>query len=275
MEYSVEYVVLGKFRILLRLCLLAALLPAMLTAQHALLQATDATSIGLAGAGVAREGISALWLNPAGLAEASPFSFGASVLQPYGISELNIVTGGMVYSGFGLQLASLRVSDYHASRFGLAYGRSLGERWRIGGELMVFRQRIRNYAPVSSLVPGLGVAFSPVDELCIAARLLNPTAVGDLPRQATVGGSYTIGDRVSIYVDEVYESVRGLSTRLGISYAPAEVVRLQFGFETQPGQISFGVAYRLGQPLSVVASGSQHPALGLSGGAGFTFQQPR
>ncbi|PPK86451.1 hypothetical protein CLV84_3378 [Neolewinella xylanilytica] len=244
------------------------LLPAYLTAQNPLLSVTDAGTVGLAGAGVGTGGLSALWLNPAGLASGRGLSFGASVIQPYGLSELRLVTGGVLYRGFGLQLAAQGFGDYRANRFGVVYGRSVSANWRIGGALVALRQSVRGYPAQTRFLPAIGVQFSATERLVCGLQLTKPAAAGDLPFLGTVGLKYQLSERVNLLVDEVYDGFRGLSTRLGLCYAPVRQVELRLGFRTAPGQITFGATYLLGGEMMVAAAGAQHPLLGTTAGLG-------
>ncbi|MGB3798797.1 MAG: hypothetical protein WA952_03220 [Lewinella sp.] len=242
--------------------------PISLTAQNHLLAATDARSVGLAGAGVASSGLTSLWLNPAGVAASTRLGFGASIFQPHGLRELRTVTAGAVYRGFGLQLATQGFSSYRAQRMGLLYGRRISDNWRIGAGLIALRQAVSGYPSAITLLPSLGVQFQSGSSLRFGLTVVNPTASADVPFQAVLGLRYAVGKRVWIVLDESYSSHWGASTHFGLSYTPVEPVQLNFGFRTAPGQITFGVAYTISNDIRLTATGAQHPQLGGSIGAG-------
>ncbi|WP_157975902.1 hypothetical protein [Lewinella sp. IMCC34191] len=202
------------------------------------------------------------------MAPSRRLGFAASFSQPYGLWELRTATAGVVYRGFGLQLSTHGFSSYNLQRYGLLYGRSVAEKWRIGAGLHLLRRTVAGYPSVLALLPNVGVQFSPGRILQFGLTVSNPTAAADLPLRGAIGVRYAIGSRVWLLLDESYSSPWGASTRFGISYRPVDAVRLNFGFRTAPAQITFGVGYAIGGQLELTAAGTQHPQLGTGFGAG-------
>ena len=247
---------------------LVFLLPQLLCGQL-LYSLTDAPTLGRGGSGVAATGLSALWTNPAGIAVGQRLGYGATVVQRYGLGELTTVSGGVVYRGFGLQLATLGYGDYRASRFGMVYGRALSDRWRLGAELVILRHLVVGFGDRTRILPGVGVQYAAESKLILGLCVKNPAgSTGDL---AIVGAgmSYYVSPTVALLTEAAVSPQRPLTARFGIAYSPVATVRLHLGYATDPGTIAVGASYRLAGDLRVAVAGSHHAQLGGVAAAGF------
>ena len=246
---------------------LACLLPQFLVAQL-LYSVTDAPTLGQAGAGVAATGIPALWLNPAGIAVGQRLGFGATLTQRYGLGELTTASGGVVYRGFGLQVATLGYGDYRASRFGMVYARQLSDRWRIGAELVLLRELILGYGGGTQLMPALGVQYTAGRGITLGVTVKNPTGASDTNTRIGVGCSYMLSEHVSLLADAQIHLQARVISHLGIAYSPVTAIRLHFGYASNPGTLAVGATYRFAGDFSVAVAGSHHTQLGSVAGAG-------
>lgn len=254
---------------LVRVMLTGLLFTCSLTAQHPLYEATDARNGALGGAALADDGFTALWSNAAGLATHRGLSYGAWVQQASGHHRLKTVSLGAGYGGLGVRGSVLRIGTYAASRISTAYGRRLTKRWRLGGELSLFRQRVTGYAGQSTLGACLATQYTLTDALQMGLHWRFPGRADQSPMLAACGGRYRINQRLMLYVAEQFDVRRGWNTLVALAYRPVDVVGLRLGYSSIHSRLSFGASYRIGSRLAVDVVAVTHPLLGLGGGAGF------
>ena len=260
---------------LLLILLLCTCARAPLHAQDGLFPTFDARARLLGGTGLAAGGLDGLWTNPAGLArsERKNVQAGASIEQRFGVSELTVATAGATYglkdSGFGLQLASFGFADYRENRLGLAYGRQLTKKLRIGADLAGFSTATTGYAGTFNLTFGLGLQLEVIPELHVGARLFSPVRVERapedfLPQLLALGVSYRPSDRLVLNVEAHQDTDFPVRFRMGAEYRPAEELSIQLGVATEASEVSLGLGYRLFGNFDVRAGAAYHETLGLT-----------
>ena len=245
------------------------LLSAALHAQHPLAYVVDARLASLAGSGAALSGPSAVWLNPAGLGEDYDWSYGASVTQLTGISQVKQVTGQVHLRQVAVHLAATRLEKYHALRYGITYARPIAAGLRIGGGLAVFRQGVAGYPAQAGVVASLGgqLALSPV--MRIGAYAAVPSDRSAHAYRMGAGLRYAVSGRATFLLDIRYDGTWGWSTHYALAYAPGESLTIRLGYDGGAGAFTVGSSYAFGQIAEADVVARYHPLLGGGGGAGF------
>jgi len=244
------------------------------SAQEGLFPAYDVRSRLMGGTGLTAGGIDALWTNPAGLDNTDPkIAAAATAEQRFGLSELTTATVGAVYGtdlgGFGLQLGSFGFDAYRETRFGLAYGRKLSERFSIGADLAGFATSTEGYASTFHITFGLGLRLEIIPELHVAARIFSPLRVERapdeyLPQLLALGLSYRPSDKITLNAEVHQDADFPARIRVGAEYLPAEQLSIRLGVATEASEISFGLGYEFIDGLDLSAGAVYHEVLGVT-----------
>ena len=255
---------------------------ATLRAQDGLFPAYDATARLLGGTGLTNTGFDGLWTNPAALGKTEPtLQAGVGAEQRFQLSELTVATAGVTYglknSGFGVQLASFGFDSYRENRLGVAYGRQLTERLRIGVDLAAFGTATEGYASTFDLTFGLGLQLEIIPELHVGARVFSPIRVERLPEEflpqlLALGLSYRPSDQLTLNVEAHQDSDFPVRFRVGADYRPVEQLSIRLGLATEAAELSFGLGYRVAQRLGLTAGAVYHEVLGLSPVVGVSWR---
>lgn len=254
--------------------------PPTLSAQDGLFPNTDARSRFLGGTGLTAEGAVAGWTNPAGLAKTRGLEATAFAEQRFNLSELTTANLAAAYQtglgGFGLQLASFGFDTYRETRVGVAYGRQLSERFRLGAEFVGFGTATQNYESTFDATFGIGLQLMVLEELHVGARVFSPLRVERLPEEflpqlLAIGFSYRPTEQLQFNAEVHQDPNFPLRARLGVEYLPAEELSVQIGVVTGATEMSFGLGYLIKDRFRVNAGAVWHEVLGVWPGIGVSY----
>ena len=246
-------------------CLLL-LLPAFLFSQSPLLGIPDARARAAGGTGLAEDGLRALWRNPAGLAGSGALRAGVNYEQRFAVAELGIASAGVTWRGLGLQLASLTFDGYAEQRLGLAYGRALGIRSRIGAGLGYLSRQFPGFPGRGQVTWNVGGQHDFSEALTVGATV---TYAGAL--LAAAGVRYRINPSVYFAVEGGIDASGRADYRFGTTYLPHEAVAVYLGGSPSRREITLGAGYRLTEGLRATVAVAVHERLGVSPLIGLVF----
>ena len=252
-----------------RLLWLLAITSSVLCGQE--VHTTDVATRALGGTGLAREGGSAVWTNPAGLAFTTRFTGRATVEQRFGLKELQTASlAGAVRRGFGLRLTHYGYGGYLSTRVDGLYGRLLTDRLAVGLALGVHGLRLPQQTGRGELRTSIGVQYR-------IGRQLRAGAVWQLDRTdgrgASFGGglNYLPSTLLDLSAEVHYAAATGLTGRFGVDYTPVNEIALRLGLDTAVNELSGGVGYRLFSRWEVAVAVAYHQQLGVSSVAGLIW----
>ena len=253
-----------------RLLWLLVFASSFLSAQT-LLHTTDAPTRALGGSGVAREGSAALWTNPAGLAYTEAFNGSATVEQRFGLADLRLTSlAAALPGGYGLRLVHYGYAGYGDTGLSGLYGRQLSEKLALGIHLGGRVVRLPQAENRAQLTAGLGLSYRLTPSLALGA-VWQP-AFGDLSGTRIGGGlRYTVAAQLALNAELHYATGPGVTTRLGLAYLPAEEVAIRLGLNTEVGEVTGGLGYRVAPRLELAVTAAYHQQLGLSPVAGIVL----
>ncbi len=243
-----------------------------LVAQEAVFPTLDFRSRALGRTGVTATGVEALWSNPAGLATTRSLAATATTEQRFGVRDLSIHAAGVALpGGIGLQLASFAYAGLAEQRLGVAYGRRLSDRIRLGVELIGLFTRFPGQASELRTVPGIGLSSRLSDRLDIGIHLVGIPGEKKIGPWLAVGGSYRPSDQLLITAEIQSSPEHPVQMCVGLEYRVGERFALRGGGASAPAQLSFGSAYRIAGRLEVGFTAAYHRQLGVSPLVGFTL----
>ncbi len=244
-----------------------------------------ARSSGLANSSVTLFDVWSVFNNQAGLARVNSISAGIYYENRFLVKSLSSGSFAFAlptdYGTFGLSYYSFGTSGYRESKYGLAYGRSLGDKLNVGLQLNYLSTVLpENYGKFSGVNAELGVQAKLTDELIIGAHIYNlnrmklPTLDDKIleyvPTIFKVGLQYKVSPKV-ILLSEVSKDIdNAISFRAGTEYSPNEILYIRIGVATNPSNYSFGFGYKL-KSIALDISASYHQILGFTPQVGFNW----
>ena len=163
-------------------------------------------------------------------------------------------------------------SKYNESKFGLAVGKRLGEKFALGVQIDYFHTHFAgDYGNYGLLCGEIGLLCEPVEHLTVGAHLFNVTKSKqkvNLDEQAPVimrfGAGYTIQEKATISIETEKNLKMDAIFKWGLEYSPISDLFLRCGMSTgNLYQYSFGVGYGW-KLMTVDISFSHHKFFGYS-----------
>jgi len=172
---------------------------------------------------------------------------------------------GVNYRYFGF-------SKYNESKFGLAVGKRLGEKFALGVQMDYFHTHFGgDYGNVGLLCAEIGLLCEPVENLFVGAHLFNLTQSKQkvnmnepVPTIMRFGVGYTIQEKATISIETEKDLRMDAVFKWGLEYSPISDLFLRCGMSTgNLYQYSFGVGYGW-KIMTVDISFSHHKFFGYS-----------
>jgi hypothetical protein len=221
--------------------------------------------------------------NPAGLALQTASNLGVAFLQRYMISALS--TGAIAFGspisngGFGIAMHHYGFEKYRSTRAAVGYGITISERVALGAQLNAFDARFGDdYPRHFSIVPAVGVIFSPDQDWEIACRYFNPLRVKrskDLKEEVTSALGISAKRTYSSQLSFAAELEKGMNhpfvVALGVSYTPGQHTSCLVGFRSRDRSISWGFSYQR-SGLEILLANAWSQPLGISTSIGFSHR---
>ncbi|MDR1173008.1 MAG: hypothetical protein LBL24_11205 [Bacteroidales bacterium] len=163
-------------------------------------------------------------------------------------------------------------SKYNESKFGLAVGKKLGEKFALGVQVDYFHTHFaEDYGNFGVLCGEAGLLCEPVKNLTVGAHLFNISrsrqkASPDerVPVIMRFGLGYTIRDKATISVETEKDSRMDAVFKGGLEYNPIGELFLRCGVSTGHSyQYAFGLGYSW-KSFTIDAAFSHHKVLGYN-----------
>lgn len=254
--------------------------PHHISAQNGLPPAAANRGMALGGTGVTFTDQFSAWTNPAGLAQLEAFGVNLSGEQRFGLSELKQVNLGAAlptaFGGFGFTASSFGYSGLRESRVTLAYGRSLTDNFRLGGEIIGLNTGIEGYSSRFAATFALGMQVDIIPELTVGFRAYSPFRVEVveneyLPQLFTVGFGYRPNNKLLLLAEVDQDLDVETRFRAGLEYNLTSDFDLRFGISTGPAEMSIGAGYRINEKIGIQIAARYHETLGLTPGVGLIY----
>lgn len=244
-----------------------------------------ARSSGLSGSSVTLFDVWSVFNNQAGLARVNSISAGLYYENRFLVKSLS--AGSFAFAlptnngTFGLSVYSFGTLGYRESKYGLAYGRSLGEKLNVGLQINYLSTVLpENYGKFSGVNAELGLQAKITDDLIIGAHIYNlnrmklPTLdekiIEYVPTIFKLGLQYRISEK-TIIASEVSKDIENkIIFRAGTEYSPNDILYLRIGIATNPSSYSFGFGYKM-KSISLDISAAYHQILGFTPQIGFNW----
>ncbi len=236
---------------------------------------------GMSGTAVAHADIWSIYNNQAGLSMITK-----PMLALYNdnkfIKELGtkaIVFGLPTNTGtFGLSISSTGIPDASFQKFGIAYGKSLGEIFSAGLQMEYLRiTQPGNYGTDGAFTFELGILSNPIENLFIGFHVFNPVRIKyirqDDQRIYTLikgGLEYSFSEKVQFAVETEKDLDFSPNYKFGCEYNFYKNLDFRVGVSTNPVNYSFGLGFEVNNVLADVAF-TIHNELGIIPHISFSY----
>lgn len=222
---------------------------------------------------------------PAGLAGQQQVAAGIQLEQRFMLRALNVCSIVAVMpcaaGAFGLLATSTGNSAYREQEYALGYGRTLGNKLRVG---VLFDYRLAGaagYGKSSAIGCSAGILYQLSEKCRAGMHLLHPVSRSlqkaqpqGLPVMYTTGIGYNASPQCRLGVEIRKEEQRPASAVFTCEYAPLPQFSCLAGIATAPQFSYAGVTCIIGK-VRAGLSGSYHPQLGITPNLVLIWQQKR
>lgn len=242
-----------------------------------------ARSAGMAHSSVTLSDHWSLFHNQAGLGRLKDISAGVYYENRFLVNSLS--TGSLALalpttSGtFGLSVYTFGLSNYRESKFGLAYGRMLGEKISAGLQLNYLSTVLPEaYGKYHGFTAEFGLQALLTDKITLGAHIYNVSrakltdknGLEYVPTVIRIGVMYKISTKVFVTSEFQKDIDHPIIFRAGTEYQPNEKLFLRIGIASNPGNYSFGFGYKM-KTISFDIAASYHQILGFTPQVGFNW----
>ncbi|SHF03769.1 hypothetical protein SAMN05444274_103318 [Mariniphaga anaerophila] len=243
-----------------------------------------ARSLGLSHAAVSLSDSWAVFHNQAGIAGTNGFFAGFFYESRFGVELLSLSAGSVVMpfgsGAFGLSFFQFGEGAFKEHKFGLAYARTLSEKWKAGIQLDYFsrafpeNERARGFATFEG-----GVLFQPSEKLYLGVHVFNPVSGGintpsgkqEMPVVFRVGGHYRFSEMVLAAFETETDNQNPVLLKTGIEFLPVENLAFRIGVSGKPFKYTAGIGYKTGSFSGDLGFG-YHGNLGITPSVSVQFQ---
>jgi len=231
-------------------------------------------SMGMGGASTALTDLASALYNPAALANQKQTGLCFSYLRPMNIGEIaTVYAGGAVPTAMGTWAASYTHygnKNYYEQQASLDYALRVAKTIYLGIAFHYMNAATSDpyYDPQHVLTFTVSMQYTPSDQLCIGARIYNPTAVTihnetamHTPAIFNLGISYLLASEL-LATAEIEKNFYHPSTlRAGLEYTFLDICHARIGIATNPIIYTFGFGLKYGH-LALDLATQVHNALG-------------
>ncbi len=247
-------------------------------AQTGFSYAGGANFMGYAKAGTALSGTEAIYLNQAGITGVKNMAFDLSAERRYNLEELTQISLAAIKSfkigTFGIMASSFGFNAYNEQKIGLAYGRKLAKNITLGGQFDMLRYNIDQVGSSNVFSFEVGILTQISEQLTLGAHVFSPihVKVNEVDKISTrfrLGLKYMPSKKVFLLADTDKTLEKAMEFKIGVGYAPIQVLSLMAGFNTLHSTWHFGAMLNFDDTYKIkTAIGSSHilgnsPAISL------------
>jgi len=240
-----------------------------------------ARAAGMSSASVAHADIWSIYNNQAGLSKIENLTLAFYNDNKF-IKELgtkSIVLGLPTNSGtFGVSVSSTGIPDANFQKFGIAYGKTLGEKFSAGLQFEYLRiSQPLNYGNDGAFTFELGIISNPIQNFFIGFHVFNPVQAKYLRQDDEKiytlikgGMEYHFSEKAIIAIETEKDLKYSPNYKIGCEYNFYKNLNFRLGISTNPVNYSFGLGFIVYNVFADVAF-TLHNELGLIPHISFSY----
>ncbi len=241
-----------------------------------------ATTAGFARAGTTLKGISAMYTNPAGIAESKGWAFDASVERRFGLADLQnvsmAVTKKLKLGTFGILASQFGYSEFNEQKIAFAYGRQLSKTVNIGGQFDLLSNHISTIGSTNTFTFEIGAQIKISKALTLATHIFNPTRsklsdVSTLGTRFRIGLQYNPSDKVALIGEIDKLEYRAIDYKLAVLYRPSKMISIRIGASPTTHSYGLGLGFTFSDKYHVNTAYLTHQTLGSTPAVSLQYQE--
>ena len=172
--------------------------------------------------------------------------------------------------GFAVDVQQNGLEAYREQRFAASYSRRLSDKLYLGVEGQYLRLNQQEYGAANGVSAGLSLLANPIPDIWLGGNIQNPFGIelagATLPARLEIGGAWQYRNVMLLSVEVDKDLDREAQLRVGLEYAPIQLVRVRLGMRSEPARPAFGLGLYLPNGLSLNIGADWHNTLGISSG---------
>ena len=240
------------------------------------------SSNGIGNASVSLSDVWSVQNNQAGLGFIKEINAGVYYQNQFLLKELGTkafafaapVKGGTV----GVCVSNFGYTLYSQNKYGLAFGKSFGDKISAGIMMDYISTSIPEYGKRSSFVAEAGIQAKPIKNLTIGVHIFNltRTKLADynderIPTIMRLGANYKFSEKVFVALETEKDIDKQAMVKAGLEYMPIKELYLRVGVATNPSLSCFGIGINL-KKFHLDLSSTYHSVFGFSPQIGLSYR---
>jgi len=231
-------------------------------------------SSGLAGISTVTSGANAVFTNFSATAGALSPLLQVSTARRFNLSELSSYSAGAAFpvsqnAVLGLELSTYGFEFFQDRFVAIKYAHRLNENYSISGSFGFDVLDLEDFGQKSTLSYQIGLSGSIVDGLRFGFTTSNIDGPGieantRLVSDIRIGFAYDVAEKVELLTELDKPLADALNVKLGINYKLHQRLSVRSGYNTSPGQTSFGFSYWIIEGFKVDFASLYDPILGIT-----------
>ncbi len=256
------------------LVLVTCLVVKFCVSQQGIVVNTGGFSSGIAGISAVTSGANALFTNFSATAGAQSSLFHLSTARRFNLSELSSYSAGaavpLSQNGvIGFELSTYGFELFQDRFVAVKYAHRLSENFAISGSLGFDILDLGDFGQKSTLSYQIGISSIIVEGLRFGFTTSNidgPDIEAEtrLVSDIRVGFAYEVSDKVELLAELDKPLADELNVKVGIDYKLHQKLSIRSGYNTSPGQTSFGFSYWILDNLKTELAALYDPVLGIT-----------
>ncbi len=225
----------------------------------------------------------AIFNNFANIVNSDKLELIASTQRRFSLSELTIASFGVStpiqnIGQFGLSFSNYGFELYSEQKLSLMYARKLHDILAISVNFDYNSIRIDEYGNNSAFSFGLGLSGRITEELTYGIYIFNPEKIEianntEISSVLRFGLKYEVSEKLDLYIETEKIVDEEINFIFGIEYLIMDRVFLRVSSNTNPGALSFGIGYDLGNQLSFDGGATYDTLLGFTPGLSLKYRR--
>jgi len=179
---------------------------------------------------------------------------------------------------FGINATYYGFSDYNEMNAGLAYGRNLGDKVRIGAQFNYYAIRISGYGSSSTVIAEAGAVFKLTEKLFSGIHVFNPAGgkfgknqEEKLASVYTVGFGYEVSENIFASAEIEKQEDQPVNVNAGFQYKIWPRLLTRAGISTAASTFYFGLGVPV-KKMRIDVTAVFHQRLGVTPGLLLIYQ---
>jgi len=235
-----------------------------------------ARSLSLGGISATLNGADAIFNNFSNIKTTDSLSVLVSSERRFELEDLTSIAFGIQVplsklGHFGLMISNYGLDEYKEQKFSFLYSRKISQKVSLSVNFDYNTIAIQQFGNKGFISFGIGASGDLGEGFSYGVYIFSPEKI-DIAEATEVPGYLKLGiqkkfsSELSLFTEAVKVIDEDLNVIVGLEYQPLKLLTLRFGYNTNPGAFSFGLAYTGITNLAIEGGTQYNTILGLTPG---------